>query len=125
MTAPRLADKIEDRIEIPVDVGLAGACFQSNKVINIHDAYEDARFNAETDKSTGYRTKALLCVPILSSNGKCEGVAEMITKLGHPGFFTEEDVGLCESFARHIRFAVHSANKSAIAKRAEAKSKSL
>ena len=121
----RLADKIEDRIEIPVGAGLAGACFQSKAVLRIEDAYDDERFNVATDQSTGYRTKAVLCVPILSKTGACEGVAEMMNKNDESGLFTEEDVALCQSFAGHIRFAVHSAHKRALAKRAEAKSKSL
>eukprot|EP00757_Euglenozoa_sp_SAG-D1_P012567 gene12566-biopygen3420 len=39
--------------------GLAG------EIVNIAEAYHDERFNREVDKSTGYRTKSILCMPVV------------------------------------------------------------
>lgn len=40
---------------------------------------------------TGYKTKALLCMPIKDSSGEVIGVAQVINKLGGESCFTEND----------------------------------
>lgn len=42
---------------------------------------QDERFNCEIDSQTGYRTKALLCMPIKDSGGDVIGVAQVINKM--------------------------------------------
>lgn len=42
---------------------------------------QDERFNCEIDSLTGYRTKALLCMPIKDSGGDVIGVAQVINKM--------------------------------------------
>jgi len=42
---------------------------------------QDERFNCEIDSLTGYRTKALLCMPIKDSAGDVIGVAQVINKM--------------------------------------------
>ena len=37
--------------------------------LNIPDAYEDERFDPKYDKKLGYRTKTVLCLPILNERG--------------------------------------------------------
>ena len=49
-------------IRFPAGAGIAGSCLTSGKVINIPDAYADARFNPEVDLKTGYRTRSILCI---------------------------------------------------------------
>ncbi|RYZ92003.1 MAG: GAF domain-containing protein [Moraxellaceae bacterium] len=51
---------------------------------------QDERFNREIDLQTGYRTKALLCMPIKDSSGDVIGVAQVINKLNCERF-TEND----------------------------------
>ena len=53
-------------IRVPWSKGLAGACYQNQGMINIRDAYQDARFNQEIDRKTGYRTKSVLVYPIMN-----------------------------------------------------------
>jgi len=52
------------QIRIPVGEGVAGWVAQHDQVVNITDAYTDARFNTEIDRRSGYRTKSILCGPI-------------------------------------------------------------
>ena len=40
--------------------GIAGSVFRTGAVINVPDAYADPRFNPESDKRTGFRTRNLL-----------------------------------------------------------------
>lgn len=51
---------------------------------------QDERFNREIDLQTGYRTKALLCMPIKDVTGDVVGVAQVINKLNGDSF-TEND----------------------------------
>ena len=58
--------------------------------LNIPDAYENPNFNQAIDKKTGYRTKAILCMPI-KSDDQVIGVMQLINKLSGAGVFTEDD----------------------------------
>lgn len=62
---------------------------------------QDARFNREIDALTGYRTRALLCMPIKDCNGDVIGVAQVINKLGGEGQFTTQDEKV---FASYLQF---------------------
>ena len=49
--------------------GLAGAVAKTGEAICIDDAYADPRFNPEVDRRTGYRTRSLLCEPLVDRGG--------------------------------------------------------
>ena len=68
-------------IRIPLNEGIAGEVARSGKVINLSDAYADARFNQEIDRQTGYRTRSILCLPMISGNGPLTGVLEVLNKI--------------------------------------------
>lgn len=80
----------EVNIRIPMDKGIAGNVATTGKVMNIYDAYEDPQFNQAIDKKSGYRTKAILCMPIKSGDTVI-GVIQLINKLDSSGVFTEDD----------------------------------
>jgi len=51
----------------------------TGKVINVSDAYNDARFNPSIDNQTGYRTRNLLAVPLQNLiDGEVVGVNEAL-----------------------------------------------
>eukprot|EP00656_Telonema_subtile_P030545 TRINITY_DN33526_c0_g1_i1.p1 TRINITY_DN33526_c0_g1~~TRINITY_DN33526_c0_g1_i1.p1 ORF type:complete len:218 (-),score=32.77 TRINITY_DN33526_c0_g1_i1:253-906(-) len=52
-------------LRFPVGRGLAGKSALTGEVLNIPDAYECRYFNQSVDKQTGYRTKQILCMPML------------------------------------------------------------
>ncbi len=93
-----------DRIEIPSDKGIAGYSATHNEIINIKDAYEDPRFDKMVDIETGFRTKSILCVPLISIKGDVLGVVEAINKKG--GIFTEDDVQMIKIFCSTIARAI-------------------
>ena len=82
-----VADGINtSEIRFPANAGIAGECFTSGRVINISDAYKDARFNQEIDRLTGYRTRNMLCMPIVAKGARVIGVMEILNrKLGEFG----------------------------------------
>lgn len=69
-----------EKIRIPYGKGIAGYVAATGQALNIQDAYQDTRFNPSIDSITGYRTKSILCLPILDENGQCIAVAEAINK---------------------------------------------
>ena len=91
-------------ITVPWDKGLAGACFQSKQVVNIRDAYDDPRFNKAVDVQTGFRTRSVLCYPVLNAAEEVIGVVQLINKVGESSAlrFTENDEDLLAAFAGQI-----------------------
>lgn len=73
-------DNSYEQIKIPYGQGIAGHVALTGRSLNISDAYLDSRFNSNIDKITGYRTRSILCLPILNEHGECIAVAEAINK---------------------------------------------
>lgn len=80
-----------EQIKIPYDQGIVGYVASTGESVNIHDAYSDPRFNATIDQKTGYKTKSILCLPILNENGQCIAVAEAINKIGDNSEYEENN----------------------------------
>lgn len=60
-------------------------------LILFHFLFKDERFNRDIDIQTGYRTKALLCMPIKDASGDVIGVAQVINKHSGEQRFNEND----------------------------------
>ena len=76
-------------IRIKIGMGISGYVAQTGNIVNIQDAYADARFNKETDVRTGYRTRTILCVPMRNKLNEIIGVIQVLNKVD--GTFTRED----------------------------------
>jgi hypothetical protein len=64
-------------------IGIIGACVTASEILNIPDAYADARFNKAIDLKSNYKTNNILCVPILHNQTKqCIGAMQIINKFG-------------------------------------------
>ena len=81
------------RIVVPKGQGIVGASIENNESILINNPYQDERFNVQTDKETGYVTKAILCMPVTNSSGEVIGAYQAINKIGSFGesAFCEQD----------------------------------
>ena len=80
----------EVNIRISMDQGIAGSVATTGQSLNIVDAYDNPSFNQAIDKKTGYRTKAILCMPI-KADDQVVGVLQLINKTTGSRIFTEED----------------------------------
>eukprot|EP00804_Cyclotella_cryptica_P024582 CCRYP_020207-RA/>CCRYP_020207-RA protein AED:0.07 eAED:0.07 QI:1156/1/1/1/0.5/0.33/9/384/436 len=67
-------------IRFPASSGVAGWVASNKMMCNIKNAYHDIRFNPEIDKVTGFRTRTILCYPVLSSSNDLLGVIQMVNK---------------------------------------------
>ena len=91
-------DVAEGRIRIPLGVGIAGHVARTREPLNVPDAYADPRFNPQIDRDTGFRTRSILCAPMLTTAGKLIGVIQVLNKVGRTSF-TTEDESLLGAFA--------------------------
>uniref|UniRef100_A0A9J8D6J1 Phosphodiesterase n=1 Tax=Cyprinus carpio carpio TaxID=630221 RepID=A0A9J8D6J1_CYPCA len=79
-------------IRLEWNKGIVGYVAATGKPLNIKNAYEDPRFNAEVDQITGYKTQSILCLPIKNHREEVVGVAQAINKrCGENSAFTEQD----------------------------------
>ena len=94
-------------IRFPADKGLAGYVVQSGETVNITDAYSDSRFNPEVDTKTGYRTKTILCMPIMNNNREIIGAFQVLNKID--GVFTKNDEDLLIAIGGSASIALENA----------------
>ena len=97
----------KNEIRIKNDSGLAGWVFQNKEQLIVNDTYEDSRFNMDVDRRTGYRTKNILCVPVINRAEKCIGTLEVLNR--HTGNFVEEDAEFLKSISDYVAIAVENA----------------
>jgi signal transduction histidine kinase len=100
-------DLERNRIRIPVDHGVTGWVFQNKTPVIINDAYSDPRFFSDVDKQTGFRTRNILCIPIINRKKECIGTLQVLNKKA--GEFNEEDVGLLTSASHYVAIALDNA----------------
>src|SRR5499426_948711 len=95
-------------IRVPVGVGIAGTVAKTRKLINIPDTYADARFNPDFDKATGYRTRSILCMPLIGNGDRLIGVIQVLNKKDQEAF-NEADESLLDGLSAHITVALERA----------------
>jgi putative ABC transport system ATP-binding protein len=78
-------------IRIPLSSGIAGHVARTGSTRNIPDAYDDPLFNPSVDRATGYRTRSILCVPILNQAGATFAVAQLLNRKGGVPFSTADE----------------------------------
>jgi sigma-B regulation protein RsbU (phosphoserine phosphatase) len=103
----RIAAGVEG-LRIPADRGIAGATVRTDRVIIVPDAYADERFNPEVDRTTGYRTRSILSVPLHDHEGGLVGVMQVLNK--REGTFESYDVTLAETLGAQAGVAIQRAN---------------
>lgn len=102
-----LGDGMQE-LRMPLGEGIAGHVAASGQRLLIDDAYRDERFNPASDKSTGYKTRNMLVVPIKDRTGSVIGVLQVLNKEGGEGF-SEEDARYLEIMAGHAAVAIQNA----------------
>lgn len=87
--------------------GIAGWVAENRLPLLIPDCYADPRFNREFDKKSGFRTRSMICVPMLKSD-KLIGVIQVINKKNGKEF-TERDLNLFQTLAAHCGISIENA----------------
>ena len=88
--------------------GIAGTVALSLKTETINDVYKDPRFNKQVDAVTGFRTKNMICMPILGTQLELLGVIQVLNK--KKGDFTNSDESLLSAMAVNVGITLDSCN---------------
>lgn len=91
-------------IRIPSDYGVAGWVFQHRTPVTVNNAYKDPRFYSEVDKKSGFRTRNIICVPLISWAGHCIGALQSINKSSAD--FTDDDRELLAYISNYVTIAL-------------------
>jgi sigma-B regulation protein RsbU (phosphoserine phosphatase) len=99
--------ELEEKFRLKMGEGIAGSVAAAGKPEIVNDPQNDPRFAKRFDKSTGFVTRAILCVP-MKAREKIIGVLQAINPVGRKGF-TPEDLELFETFADQAAIAIENA----------------
>jgi len=115
-----LYDEVEDKLhfqiaqgekgtlvkQFSVDMGsgIAGWVAKYQQPLVIEDCYSDSRFNPSFDKKTGFRTKSMICVPMMR-DGKLIGTMQVINKKDE-SVFTNRELKIFTSLAAQAAIAI-------------------
>ena len=94
-------------IRVPMGKGIVGMVAESKEPYIVTDAYQNPFFDSSADKSTGYKTRSILSVPVLNANKKLLGVIQVINKID--GEFTIQDLWILNGFAAQTSIAIENA----------------
>lgn len=83
--------------------GVAGYVVATGESVIVDDAKENPHFLSIVDEKTGFETRSLLCVPLISG-GRVIGVVELLNKLGRP--FSQDDMQAVKAVAASTAIAL-------------------
>lgn len=94
-------------ISISLEEGIAGWVAKHREPLLIEDCYKDPRFNKEVDKQSNFRTKCMICVPMIHKE-KLIGVLQVINKRGDK-VFTVRDLNIFQILSSQCAIAIENA----------------
>lgn len=86
--------------------GVVGWVAQNGRSAIIDDVGSDKRFYSAIDNATGYTTRSMIVVPVVSK-GRILGVLQAINKIG--GCFSSDDLEILEALANLVGTAIENA----------------
>ncbi|MEB3291073.1 MAG: GAF domain-containing protein [Leptolyngbya sp.] len=104
-------------IRVPMNKGISGYVATHVTPLNIPNAYDDPRFDRSYDQKTGYRTRSILCLPVLSTKtDSIVAVVQLLNKLNETPF-NDEDERHFKEFAESLGIILESCNSFYVAAR--------
>lgn len=98
---------VKELIRLKMGQGIAGWCALHGEDLLIPDVTKDKRFFSKADKSTGFVTRSIMCVP-LKVKEDIIGVLEILNPVGKKGF-DETDIKLLRALADSAAVAINNA----------------
>jgi putative ABC transport system ATP-binding protein len=78
-------------IRVPLRAGVVGHVVSTGRSLNVPSAYDEPLFNREVDQRTGYRTKNILCMPVVDAQGRVVGALSALNKAGGGAFDASDE----------------------------------
>jgi len=94
-------------IRLKIGEGVAGWVVKNGKPLAIQDVKKDERFSDKYDRITGFRTKSMICVPLML-RGKPMGALQVLNKRSKKPF-SRADLELLNSMSQQIAVAMENA----------------
>jgi putative nucleotidyltransferase with HDIG domain len=96
------------KYKVKVGEGIAGWVAKKGKSLIVNDVAKDTRWAKKIDTSTKFKTKSLICVPLILEK-EIMGVMEVINKKDKE-CFDKKDEDILNSFANQVVIALRNAN---------------
>ncbi len=93
-------------IRLKLGQGIAGWVALNRQALIINDVQKDPRFYKSADEASGFITRNMVCVPVISK-GKLLGVMQAINKIGSD--FDEYDLELLSAVGAQVAVAIDNA----------------
>lgn len=100
-------DPMKD-IRIKIGEGIAGHVVETGIPMVINDIQKERRFNNRFDQLTGFKTRNLVCVPLIL-RGKTTGAIQVLNKKTGE-YFNEYDMEILNSLSMQIAVAIENAS---------------
>ncbi len=97
---------LTEPIRLQIGQGVAGYVASRGEAAIVNDAARSPHFYSEIDRISGFETRSLLCVPMISQ-GRVIGVLEVLNKINGP--FDANDADLLQSVASSVSIAIENA----------------
>jgi sigma-B regulation protein RsbU (phosphoserine phosphatase) len=95
---------LRESVVIPSGKGIAGWVFTNGRSLLVPDAYADPRFFPEVDRKTGFRTRSILCAPLVRG-GKKIGVVQVLNPRKKEAF-NQTDMEAFDAYASLVATAI-------------------
>ncbi len=99
--------KVVKKYSVDLGAGIAGWVAKNKQPLLIEDCYKDSRFNPDYDRQTNFRTKSMICVPLIRKK-QLLGVIQVINKV-NGGVFATDDLMIFETLAAQCAIAIENA----------------
>lgn len=96
-----------EKIKFELGQGISGHVVQTGQPMVIQDVRKEKRFSPKFDRITGFRTRSMICVPLIL-RGKTIGALQVLNKKSGD-LFTQIDVELLTSMSQQIAVAMENA----------------
>ena len=102
-------DLEKKEIRIPKSSGVSGWVFEHRMSAIVNDTESDSRFYSGVDDMTGFRTRNLICTPLIDYKEHCSGTLQSLNKKS--GDFTTDDLELLDLTARLVAVAISNSRR--------------
>lgn len=106
--------KIRD-LRLKIGEGIAGWVAQHSTPVLVQDVSKDPRFSPKADKLSEFKTKSIVCVPVISKD-KTIGVIELVNYCDDKEF-TQDDLRILSILADYTAIALENARYYELARR--------
>ncbi|MFH1122793.1 MAG: protein kinase [Pseudomonadota bacterium] len=102
----KVAEGVKDVaiIRLSLNQGIAGTAAYNLRAEVVNDVTKDPRFNNRVDAVTGFKTRSMICMPILGSGMELLGVIQVLNKKG--GNFNSYDESVLSALAVQVGLAL-------------------